>query len=87
MSLTRKYPLTLALSRQGRGDSYTHSPPLTGGDGGEGDVFSCPFVNQQFMTIPAKAGIYTLRMTATASGFPLPVFAGTSLPLRKRGRE
>jgi len=37
MSLTRKYPLSLALSREGRGDYYTFPPPLTGGGEGEGE--------------------------------------------------
>ncbi len=50
-----KIPLTLALSHKGRGYSFI-SPPSRGGDEGEG-VFSCSFVSQWLMSIPAKAGI------------------------------
>ncbi len=34
-----KIPLTLSLSRKGRGD-YSFSPPLTGGDEGEGELLA-----------------------------------------------
>jgi len=40
--IVQKIPLSLTLSRTGRGDSFV-SPPLMGGDEGEG-VFSFPFL-------------------------------------------